>query len=53
MEETDSKVSLIPDFISNWWNTHRSFAYFMEKKVQMTSFEAIFLRFSEIIKKKQ
>jgi hypothetical protein len=35
MEETDSKISLIPDFISNC-GMARVFAYFMEKKVQMT-----------------
>ena len=49
MEETDSKVSLIPDFISNC-GMARVFAYFMEKKVQMTD-EAIFYDTSEIIKK--
>ena len=48
MEETDSKVSLIPDFISNC-GMARVFAYFMEKKVQMTD-EAIFHDISEIIK---
>ena len=48
MEETDSKVSLIPDFISNC-GMARVFAYFMEKKVQMTD-EAIFYDISEIIK---
>jgi len=47
MEETDSKVSLIPDFISNC-GMARVFAYFMEKKVQMTD-EAIFHDISEII----
>ena len=49
MEETDNKVSLIPDFISNC-GMARVFAYFMEKKVQMTD-EAIFSDTSEIIKK--
>jgi glutamate dehydrogenase/leucine dehydrogenase len=48
MEETDSKVSLIPDFISNC-GMARVFAYFMEKKVQMTD-EAIFYDISETIK---
>ena len=49
MEETDNKVSLIPDFISNC-GMARVFAYFMEKRVQMTD-EAIFYDTSEIIKK--
>lgn len=49
MEETDSRVSLIPDFISNC-GMARVFAYFMEKKVQMTD-EAIFYDISETIKK--
>jgi glutamate dehydrogenase/leucine dehydrogenase len=49
MEETDSKVSLIPDFISNC-GMARVFAYFMERKVQMTD-EAIFNDTSEVIKK--
>lgn len=40
MEHTDAKVSLIPDFISNC-GMARVFAYFMERKVQMTD-EAIF-----------
>ena len=48
MEETDSKVSLIPDFISNC-GMARVFDYFMEKKVQMTD-EAIFFDTSETIK---
>ena len=48
MEETDSKVSLIPDFISNC-GMARVFAYFMESKVQMTD-EAIFYDISETIK---
>lgn len=49
MEATDSKVSLIPDFISNC-GMARVFAYFMEKKVQMTD-EAIFQDTSSTIKK--
>ena len=49
MEETDKKVSLIPDFIANC-GMARVFAYFMEKKVQMTD-EAIFNDASEIIGK--
>ncbi len=49
MEATDSKVSLIPDFISNC-GMARVFAYFMEKKVQMTD-ESIFYDISETIKK--
>jgi glutamate dehydrogenase/leucine dehydrogenase len=48
MEETDAKVSLIPDFISNC-GMARVFAYFMEKKVQMTD-ESIFSDTSNIIK---
>ena len=48
MEETDNKVSLIPDFISNC-GMARVFAYFMEKKVQMTD-EAIFSDTSNRIK---
>ena len=48
MEETDKKVSLIPDFIANC-GMARVFAYFMEKKVQMTD-EAIFSDTSSIIK---
>ena len=48
MEATDSKVSLIPDFISNC-GMARVFAYFMEKKVSMTD-EAVFKDTSEIIK---
>lgn len=48
MEETDKKVSLIPDFIANC-GMARVFAYFMEKKVQMTD-EAIFSDTSNIIK---
>jgi glutamate dehydrogenase/leucine dehydrogenase len=49
MEYTDNKVSLIPDFISNC-GMARVFAYFMERKVQMTD-EAIFNDTSEIINK--
>ncbi len=49
MEHTDNRVSLIPDFISNC-GMARVFAYFMERKVQMTD-EAIFNDTSEIIKK--
>jgi len=48
MEDTDSKISLIPDFISNC-GMARVFAYFMEKKVQMTD-EAVFYDTSETIK---
>ena len=49
MEATDSRVSLVPDFISNC-GMARVFAYFMEKKVQMTD-EDIFKDTSETIKK--
>ena len=49
MEDTDKKVSLIPDFISNC-GMARVFAYFMERKVKMTD-EAIFNDTSETIKK--
>lgn len=49
MEDVDSKISLIPDFISNC-GMARVFAYFMEKKVQITD-EAIFSDTSEIIRK--
>lgn len=49
MEYTDQKVSLIPDFISNC-GMARVFAYFMERKVQMTD-EAIFNDTSKVIKK--
>lgn len=49
MEEVDATVSLIPDFISNC-GMARVFAYFMEKKVDMTD-ESIFNDTSEIIKK--
>ena len=48
MENIDSKVSLIPDFISNC-GMARIFAYFMEKRVEMTD-EAIFQDTSETIK---
>ena len=40
MEYTDERVSLIPDFIANC-GMARVFAYFMERRVQMTD-EAIF-----------
>lgn len=49
MEETDKKVSLIPDFISNC-GMARVFAYFMERRVEMTD-EAIFQDTSQTIKK--
>ena len=49
MEHTDNKVSLIPDFISNC-GMARVFAYFMERKVQMTD-EAIFNDTSNTIRK--
>lgn len=49
MEDTDKKVSLIPDFISNC-GMARVFAYFMERRVEMTD-DAIFEDTSEIIKK--
>jgi len=48
MEYTDQKVSLIPDFISNC-GMARVFAYFMERKVQMTD-EAIFSDTSKVIR---
>lgn len=48
MEHTDKKVSLIPDFISNC-GMARVFAYFMERRVQMTD-DAIFNDTSETIK---
>ena len=48
MEHTDAQVSLIPDFISNC-GMARVFAYFMERKVQMTD-EAIFKDTSNTIK---
>jgi len=49
MEYTDNRVSLIPDFISNC-GMARVFAYFMERKVQMTD-QAIFDDTSNTIKK--
>lgn len=49
MEHTDQKVSLIPDFISNC-GMARVFAYFMERRVQMTD-EAIFKDTSKVIRK--
>jgi len=48
MEDTDKKVSLIPDFISNC-GMARVFAYFMERRVKMTD-EAIFEDTSNVIK---
>ena len=45
----DNSISIIPDFISNC-GMARVFAYFMERKVQMTD-EAIFNDTSDIIKK--
>ena len=48
MAHTDQKVSLIPDFISNC-GMARVFAYFMERKVQMTD-EAIFKDTSKVIR---
>ena len=48
MEYTDERISLIPDFISNC-GMARVFAYFMEKRVQMTD-EAIFEDTSNRIK---
>lgn len=49
MEHADGKISLIPDFISNC-GMARVFAYFMERRVQMTD-EAIFFDTSETIRK--
>ncbi|WP_298780575.1 Glu/Leu/Phe/Val dehydrogenase dimerization domain-containing protein [uncultured Polaribacter sp.] len=49
MEDTDKKVSLIPDFISNC-GMARVFAYFMEGKVKMSD-KAIFDDTSNVIKK--
>jgi glutamate dehydrogenase/leucine dehydrogenase len=49
MEATDSRVSLVPDFISNC-GMARVFAYFMEKKVYMTD-EAIFADTSDTIRR--
>jgi glutamate dehydrogenase/leucine dehydrogenase len=48
MEYTDSKLCLIPDFISNC-GMARVFAYFMERKVEMTD-EAIFNDTSKTIR---
>lgn len=48
MEHVDSKISLIPDFISNC-GMARVFAYLMEKRVELTD-EAIFADTSERIK---
>jgi hypothetical protein len=48
MEDVDHKVSLIPDFISNC-GMARVFAYFMEKKVQMTD-EAVFKTLQKSLK---
>src|SRR5690606_31153234 len=48
MEYTDEKISLIPDFISNC-GMARVFAYFMEKRVEMTD-DAIFNDVSMTIK---
>lgn len=48
MEHTDYRVSLIPDFISNC-GMARVFAYFMERRVQMTD-EAIFTDASDKIR---
>ena len=48
MEFTDQRVSLIPDFISNC-GMARFFAYFMERRVQMTD-ESIFNDTSMTIK---
>ncbi len=49
MEYTDSKVSIIPDFIANC-GMARVFAYCMETDVEMSD-EAIFSDTSEVIKK--
>lgn len=49
MEHTDQRVSLIPDFISNC-GMARVFAYFMERRIEMTD-EAIFSDTSNTIKK--
>jgi len=49
MEDTDKKVSLIPDFISNC-GMARVFAYFMERRVEMSD-SAIFEDTSNTIKK--
>ena len=47
-EYADQHISIIPDFISNC-GMARVFAYFMEKKVQMTD-ESIFSDTSNVIK---
>lgn len=49
MEDTDKKVSVVPDFISNC-GMARVFAYFMERKVDMSD-DAIFEDTSNTIKK--
>lgn len=49
MEETDQKISLIPDFISNC-GMARVFAYLMENKVELTDAN-IFNDTSDIIRK--
>ena len=49
MEYTDQRISLIPDFISNC-GMARVFAYFMERRVEMTD-EAIFSDTSDTIRK--
>lgn len=49
MEFADNRLSLIPDFIANC-GMARVFAYFMERKVQMTD-EAIFSDTSQTIQK--
>jgi len=49
MENVDSRISLIPDFISNC-GMARVFAYFMEKKVSITD-QAVFMDISETIRK--
>ncbi len=49
MEDTDQKISLIPDFISNC-GMARVFAYLMESKVELTD-ENIFNDTSETIRK--
>lgn len=48
MEHVDQKISLIPDFISNC-GMARVFAYFMEKRVELTD-EAVFADTSDRIK---
>ena len=48
MENLDSRVSLIPDFIANC-GMARVFAYFMERKVEMTD-DSIFNDTSKTIK---